>query len=65
MSWVIDARLLLKSEDLYYTIENRAEAYEQDKSTAMVIIRHHQHEDLKAQYLTVTEPEVLWQELKD
>jgi hypothetical protein len=65
MSWVIDARLLLKSEGLYYTIENGAEAYEQDKSTAMVIIRHHLHEDLKAQYLTVTEPEVLWQELKD
>ena len=65
MSWVIDAKLLLKSEGLYYTIENGAEAYELDKATAMVIIRHHLHEDLKAQYLTVTEPEVLWQELKD
>ena len=59
MSWVIDARLLLKSEDLYYTIENGAKAYEQDKSTAMVIIRHHLHEYLKAQYLTVIEPKVL------
>ena len=65
MSWVIVARLLLKSEGLYYAIENVAEAYEQDKSTAMVIIRHHLHKDLKAQYLTVTEPDVLWQELKD
>ena len=65
MSWVIDARLLLKSEGLYYTIENGAETYEQDKSTAMVIIHHHLHEGLTAQYLTVTEPEVLWQELKD
>ncbi|KAK3173865.1 hypothetical protein Dsin_032675 [Dipteronia sinensis] len=42
-----------------------ADASEQDKSTTMVIIRRHLHEDLKAQYLTVTEPEVLWQELKD
>ena len=67
MSWVIDVRLILKSEGLYYTIENAdaSEAYEQDKSTAMIIIRHHLHEDLKAQYLTVTEPAVLWQELKD
>ncbi|KAK1583611.1 hypothetical protein Q3G72_025509 [Acer saccharum] len=65
MSWVIDTKLLLKSEGLYYTIENGADASEQDKSTAMVIIRHHLHEDLKAQYLTVTEPDVLWQELKD
>ena len=65
MSWVIDARLLLKSKGMYYTIENGAEEYEQDKSTAMVIIRHHLHKDLKAQYLTVTKPEVLWQELKD
>ena len=65
MSWVIDTKLLLKSEGLYYTIENGADASEQDKSTAMVIIRHHLHEDLKTQYLTVTEPDVLWQELKD
>ena len=65
MSQVIDARLLLKSEGLYYAIENGAEAYEQDKSTAMVIICHHRHEDLKAQYLTVTEPKVLQQELED
>ena len=66
MSWVIDTRLLLKLEGLYYTIENGAEAYEQDKSTVMVIIRHHLHENLKAHYLAaVTEPEVLWQELKD
>ena len=28
MSWVIDARLLLKSKGLYYVIENAAEAYE-------------------------------------
>ena len=48
MSWVIDARLLIKSEGMYYTIENGIEAYEQDKATAMVIIHHHLHEDLKA-----------------
>ena len=59
MSWVIDARLLLKSEGMYYTIKVRAEANEQDKSIAIVIIRRHLHEDLKAQYLTVTELEVL------
>ena len=65
MSWVIDIKLLLKSEGLYYTIENAADAYEQDKSTAMVIIHHHLHEDLNVQCLTVMEPDVLWQELKD
>ena len=54
MSWVINAILLLKSEGLYYTIEDRAEVNEQDKSTAMVIIRCHLNEDLKAQYLIVT-----------
>ena len=48
MSWVIDARLLLKLEGLYYTIENADDASEQDKSTAMVIIHHHLHKDLKA-----------------
>ena len=48
MSWVIDARLLLKLEGLFYTIEDEAEANEQDKSTAMVIISHHLNEDLNA-----------------
>ncbi|KAI9174685.1 hypothetical protein LWI28_021248 [Acer negundo] len=64
MSWVIDAGLYLKSQGLYYTIYDN-QANEQDRSTAMVIICHHLHEDLKAQYLTVTEPEDLWRELKD
>ena len=64
MSWVIDAGLYLKSQGLYYTLYDN-QANEQDMSTAMVIIRHHLHEDLKAQYLTVTEPEELWRELKD
>ena len=65
MSWVIDAGLYLKSQGLYYTIDDGSQANEQDKSTTMVILRHHLHENLKAQYLTVTEPEDLWQELKD
>ncbi|KAL5796609.1 hypothetical protein ACOSQ2_001429 [Xanthoceras sorbifolium] len=65
LSWIIDAELLLKSECLYDTIEEGNESSEKDKSTAMVILRHHLHQDLKAQYLTITEPEVLWQELKD
>ncbi|KAL5788145.1 hypothetical protein ACOSP7_005094 [Xanthoceras sorbifolium] len=65
LSWIIDAELRLKSECLYDTIEEGNESSEKDKSTAMVILRHHLHQDLKAQYLTITEPEVLWQELKD
>ena len=64
MSQVIDVELFLKSEDLYYTIEDGTQANERDKSTTMVIIHRHLNEDLKAQYLTVTEPEVLQQELK-
>ena len=54
ISWVINARLLIKSEGMYYTIEDGVEANEQDKSTAKVIIHRHLHEDLKAQCLTVT-----------
>ncbi|KAL5756770.1 hypothetical protein ACOSP7_021200 [Xanthoceras sorbifolium] len=55
----------MKSECLYYTIEEGNESYEQEKSAAMVILRHHLHENFKAQYLTITELEVLWRELKD
>ena len=64
MSWVIDAGLYLKSQGLYYTIDD-SQANEQDRSIAMVIIRHHLHEDLKAQYFTVTKLEDLLRELKD
>ncbi|KAL5826714.1 hypothetical protein ACOSQ3_018550 [Xanthoceras sorbifolium] len=64
LSWIIDVELRLKSECLYNTIEERNESSEKDKSTAMVILRHHLHQDLNAQYFTITEPEVMWQELK-
>ncbi|KAK2658660.1 hypothetical protein Ddye_005193, partial [Dipteronia dyeriana] len=39
---------------LYYTIDDGINATEQDRSTAMIIIRHQLKKDLKAQYLTIT-----------
>ncbi|KAK2634390.1 hypothetical protein Ddye_029182 [Dipteronia dyeriana] len=65
MSWVIDDTLYLKSQGLYYTIDNGINANEQDRTATMDIIHHHLNEDLKAQYLTVTDSEDLWQELQD
>ncbi|KAL5758995.1 hypothetical protein ACOSP7_021606 [Xanthoceras sorbifolium] len=65
LSWIINAELKLKSECLYNTIEKGNESSEKEKSIAMVILRHHLCQDLKAQYLTITKSEVLWRELKD
>ena len=36
----------------------------QDRAKALIFLRHHLHEDLKIEYLTVKDPLILWTELK-
>ncbi|KAL8141066.1 hypothetical protein V2J09_007087 [Rumex salicifolius] len=40
-------------------------AFLQDCAKATILLRHHLHEDLKAQYLTIKSPYELWKNLKD
>ncbi|XP_021840247.2 uncharacterized protein [Spinacia oleracea] len=37
----------------------------QDKAKAMIFLRHHLHEGLKTEYLTVKDPQILWSNLKE
>ena len=37
----------------------------QDRAKALIFLRHHLDESLKNEYLTVKDPLVLWQSLKD
>ncbi|XP_052887989.1 uncharacterized protein LOC128296596 [Gossypium arboreum] len=47
------------------TILADKEASNQDKAQAMIFIRHHLHEGLKVEYLTVKDPLELWKNLKE
>ncbi|XP_021735672.1 uncharacterized protein LOC110702276 [Chenopodium quinoa] len=37
----------------------------QDKAKVMIFLRHHLHEGLKNEYLTVKDPQILWSNLKE
>ncbi|KAL2254493.1 UNVERIFIED_CONTAM: hypothetical protein Sindi_0244000 [Sesamum indicum] len=65
LSWVLDAELHLASSKLGETIKENTVASEQDCAKAMILLRHHLHESLKSQYLTVKSPFQLWKSLKD
>ncbi|KAK8369555.1 hypothetical protein V6Z12_A01G118700 [Gossypium hirsutum] len=64
LSWVLDAEIHLDAKSLGNTIVENKEASNQDKAKAMIFIRHHSHEGLKVEYLTVKDPLELWKNLK-
>ncbi|CAN4080288.1 unnamed protein product [Withania somnifera] len=65
LSWILDAEIHLRAMGLGNTIINDNEASDQDKAKAMIFLRHHLNEGLKAEYLTIKDPLVLWTSLKD
>ncbi|KAK1430133.1 hypothetical protein QVD17_12672 [Tagetes erecta] len=65
LSWVLDAEIHLNSKNLGDTIKEGNEATDQNKAKAMIFLRHHIHEDLKNEYLTIKDPLTLWNKLKE
>ncbi|XP_040933632.1 uncharacterized protein [Gossypium hirsutum] len=65
LSWVLDAEIHLDAKGLGETIKEGNEESTQDKANAMIFLRHHLHEGLKAEYLTVKDPQILWANLKE
>ena len=65
LSWVLDAEIHLDANGLGETIKEKSQASPQDKAKAMIFIRRHLHESLKTEYLTVKDPLVLWNNLKE
>ena len=47
------------------TIQENNQASNQNCAKAMIFLRHHLDESLKMEYLTVKDPLVLWNNLKD
>ena len=64
LSWILDAEIHLEANALGETVKDGNNASNQDKAKAMIFLRHHLHEGLKAEYLTIKDPLVLWNNLK-
>ena len=65
LSWILDAEIHLEANALGETIKDGNNASNQDKAKTMIFLRHHLHEGLKAEYLTIKDPLVLWNNLKE
>ncbi|KAK4737832.1 hypothetical protein R3W88_001529 [Solanum pinnatisectum] len=65
LSWVLDAEIHLDAKGLGTIITQGNAASSQDKAKAMIFLRHHLDEGLKAEYLTVKDPLELWSGLKE
>ena len=61
----LDAEIHLTSMNLGETIKEGNEESQQDYAKTLIFLRHHFHEDLKNEYLTVKDPFTLWNNLKD
>ena len=65
MSWVLDAETHLNANGFGGTIKGKNNASSQDKAKALIFIRCHLHDGLKAEYLINKDPLVLWNKLKE
>ncbi|XP_078158189.1 uncharacterized protein LOC144553870 [Carex rostrata] len=65
LPWTLDAEIHLTANNLGETIKAENNTSQQEKAKAMIFLRHHLHEDLKAKYLTVKDPSELWRNLKE
>ena len=64
LSWVLNVEINLEAGNLGETIKEGNQMSLQDRAKALIFLRHHLHEDLKIEYLTVKDPLILWTELK-
>jgi len=67
LSWILGIEIHLEVMNLIETIKEENNTYLQDRTKAkeMIFIRHHLYEGLKFEYLTIKNPLVLWQNLKN
>ncbi|XP_015068822.1 uncharacterized protein LOC107013424 [Solanum pennellii] len=65
LSWILDAEINLDAMGLGDTIKIKNKASKQDCAKAMIFLRHHIDEILKIESLTVKDPLILWNNLKE
>ncbi|XP_070040275.1 uncharacterized protein [Nicotiana tomentosiformis] len=65
MTWVLDVEIHLDAMGLEDAIKDKNKVSTQDYAKALIFLRHHFVERLKIEYLTVKDPLVLWNGLKE
>jgi len=65
LPWTLDVEIHLTANNLGETIKDENNGSPQERAKAMIFLRHHLHEGLKAEYLTVKDPLELWKNLKE
>ncbi|KAK8689798.1 hypothetical protein V6N13_088509 [Hibiscus sabdariffa] len=65
LSWILDVEIHLDADGLGDTIKEGNTKSAQNKAKAMIHLRRHLHEGLKSEYLTVKDPLILWNSLKE
>ncbi|XP_070043249.1 uncharacterized protein [Nicotiana tomentosiformis] len=65
MTWMLDAEIHLDAMGLGDAIKDKNKASTQECAKALIFLRHHLDEGLKIEYLTVKDPLILWNGLKE
>ncbi|GJX59630.1 hypothetical protein Tco_0291020 [Tanacetum coccineum] len=65
LPWTLDPEIHLTANNLGETIKTGNKVSSQERAKAMIFLRHHLHEYLKKEYLTVKDPLELWEKLKE
>jgi len=63
LAWALNVEIHLNVEGHGDTIKEGNKTSDQQKAKAMIFLRHHLHQDLKNEYLTVKDLQVLWNSL--
>ena len=59
LSWIFNVEIHLEVMNLGETIKEENNTSLQDHAKALIFIRHHLHEGLKSEYLTIKDPLVM------
>ena len=65
LSWVLDAEIHLDAMNLGNTIKKGNDAFLQDRARTLIFLRHHIDKGLKGEYLTVKDPFIIWNNLRE
>ena len=65
LSWVLDVEMHLDAMNLRNTIEEGNATTSQEKAKVMIFFRHHIHQDLMSENLTMKNHHTLWNKLKE
>ncbi|XP_073120267.1 uncharacterized protein [Henckelia pumila] len=65
LSWILDAEIHLDAMGIGDTIKDENNESPKNRAKAMIFLRHHLHDGLKIEYLTIKDPLDLWNNLKE